>query len=96
MKPWHLIPKDDRDHVLSRFRNAVAAFLDALDDAHAPAWLDAPDGPGHWHERFPDGSTSLTRVEKSGDYLYERASDGEHYPLESTSRWQRVAPPREG
>lgn len=23
MKPWHLIPKDDRDHVLSRFRNAV-------------------------------------------------------------------------
>ena len=60
----------------------------------APAWLDAPDGPGWWWMRDLDGRDYIVHLYDSRDGL--RTIHGS-YPSHMPGRkWQRVAPPREG
>ena len=84
MKPWHLIPKDDRDHVLSRFRNAVEwSTLEAgraaiaLLESAAPygddelVVRDASDGEHVWvvgWDVMATGTPVLEIVNRDGEF----------------------------
>jgi len=82
----HMLDRPDARHP------DVAAFLDALDDNPAPAWLDAPDGEGHWWVRDPLGRDFVCRVWRDdlGALLV-----GTMRVEDEAGQWQRVAPPRE-
>lgn len=76
----------------------VAAFLDALDDNPAPAWLDAPDGDGYWwvRGRTYDRIVSVSLM-ATDPPRWRATGDDEDWEAGAKNgyQWQRVAAPRE-
>lgn len=74
-------------------RNEDALSLSVcLRCAMPPAWLDAPDGEGHWWVRDPLGRDFVCRVWRDdlGALLV-----GTMRVEDEAGKWQRVAAPRE-
>lgn len=55
-----------------------------------PAWLDFPDGVGHWWRRAPSGYCDVVFLDDEKVTSMDVIEPGYGW------QWQRVAPPREG